>query len=247
MKKILIVEDDKGIQETVAEILSIAGYQVLTANNGKEGYENILENRPDLVLCDVNMKGLDGFELLSAINQRLSDGIVPPFIFLTAKVEAQDIRNGMRLGADDYILKPFDHMHLLEMIKIRLEKREKLLNAKSSSMPSFNKHFNKLAIPCDEGLILMPFEEVVKCQAERAYCKFHLVNGKTILVSKAMKEFEDLLLSNNFVKVHKSTIVNMAYVSKYLRGKGGQLIMTDGTLVPVAVRKKEELMGVLRN
>ena len=86
MEQLLIVEDDKNIRDTLKDILELSGYQVATANNGKEGYHAIIENRPDLVLCDVNMPELDGFELLGAINQRLKDEIIPPFLFLTAKV-----------------------------------------------------------------------------------------------------------------------------------------------------------------
>ncbi len=124
MEQLLIVEDEQGIRETLQDILELAGYQVLTAKNGKEGYESIITNDPDLVLCDVNMPELDGFELLGAINQRLSNEIVPPFIFLTAKVEKQDIRQGMGLGADDYILKPYEYSDVLRTVRLRLDKRK---------------------------------------------------------------------------------------------------------------------------
>ena len=106
--------------------------------------------------------------------------------------------------------------------------------------------FEKIALPCDEGLILVSFEEIIKCQADRAYCTFHLANGKSVLVSKPMKEFEKLLLSHGFIKVHKSTIVNINYAKKYLRGKGGQLVMSDSSIVYVSARRKEKLMNILR-
>ncbi len=248
MEYILIVEDDQNIRESLQEIFELAGYEVETAANGREGYDAIMENCPDLVICDVDMPELDGFELLGAINQRLKDKIVPPFLFLTAKVEAQDIRQGMSLGADDYILKPFDHIDILENVRMRLDKRKQLLEkGRVVAQGTDNSGFNKLALPSDEGLTLVPYKEIIKCQADRAYCTFHLKSGKTILVSKSMKEFEDLLTAHNFMKVHKSTIVNIEYVEKYLRGKGGQLIMTDGSMVHVSVRKKDELMKLLRN
>lgn len=247
MEKILIVEDDPNIRESLQEIFDLAGYKTLTSNNGREGYDAIIEEYPDLVICDVDMPELDGFELLGAINQRFTDKIVPPFLFLTAKVEPQDIRQGMSLGADDYILKPFDHLHLLEIVRMRLDKRKKLLENGGVSLQGGGRAgFNKLALPSDEGLTLVPYEDIIKCQADRAYCTFHLKSGKTILVSKSMKEFEDLLVTHDFLKVHKSTIVNTNYIERYLRGKGGQLIMTDGSLVHVSVRKKDDLMKVLR-
>lgn len=248
MEHILIVEDDKDIRESLQEIFEFSGYQTTTAENGKVGYDAIMENCPDLVICDVDMPKLDGFELLLAITQRLKDEVIPPFMFLTAKAELRDLRHGMNLGADDYIFKPFDHLDLLKSVRLRLDKRSKLeQNGNHDHLQISNVSFDKLALPCDEGLILVSFNEIIKCQADRAYCTFHLVNGQTILVSKSMKEFEQLLIDNNFLKVHKSTIVNINYAKKYLRGKGGQLIMSDTSIVHVAVRKKEELMKVLRH
>ncbi len=247
MEKLLVVEDEKAIRETLQEILEMSGYEVITARNGKEGYKQIMDEKPDLVLCDVSMPEMDGFELLSAINQVMANEIVPPFVFLTAKVELKDVRRGMTLGADDYVLKPFDHMHVLEVIRLRLDKRKKLLQSNEPAVAvNTMKNFDKLALPSEEGLELVPISDIVRCQADRAYCTFHLADGRRIVVSKSMKEFEDILIKNNFIKVHKSTIVNIQYANKYLRGKGGQLIMSDGSLVHVAVRKKDELMKALK-
>lgn len=247
MEYLLIIEDDVNIRESLEEIFELAGYTVASAKNGKEGYDMILEETPDLVICDVSMPELNGFELLAAINQRMKDDVIPPFLFLTAKVEPQDVRHGMNLGADDYILKPFDHTELLSNIRLRLDKRKKLVESGDKVLPKIDKFkFDKLAIPNEEGLVLVSYDQIVRCQADRAYCTFHLANGKSILVSKSMKEFEDLLLAQNFMKVHKSTIVNISYAEKYIRGKGGQLLMSDGAMVQVSIRKKDELMQLLR-
>ena len=246
MEKILIIEDDQGIRESLQEIFELAGYQATTSCNGREGYDSIIEEFPDLVVCDVDMPELDGFELLGAINQRFKDKIVPPFVFLTAKVEPEDIRKGMSLGADDYILKPFDYLDILDIVRMRLYKRKTLIGNGTLNKNTGNTVNNKLALPSDEGLVLVPFNEIIKCQADRSYCTFHLTSGKKILISKSMKEYEELLITHDFLKVHKSTIVNMNFVEKYIKGKGGQLIMTDGSMVMVSVRKKEELMQILR-
>lgn len=250
-EKILVVEDEKDIRESLVEIFNLAGYEVDSAKDGKEGYNAILEKTPDIVVCDVSMPELDGFELLGAINQRMNNEIIPPFLFLTAKVELKDIRHGMSLGADDYILKPFDHTQLLNIVRMRLDKRKKLLESQTESIESLINNsintFNKLALPNEEGLTLVPFDEIIKCEADRAYCNFYLKSGKSILVSKSMKEFEETLLAHNFLKVHKSVIVNINFAEKYLRGKGGQLLMIDGSLVPVSIRKKEDLMRILKS
>lgn len=245
MEQLLIVEDEQDIRETLQSILELAGYQVLTAKNGKEGYNSIIKNQPDLVLCDVNMPELDGFELLSAISQRLSDNIIPPFIFLTAKVEINDIRRGMGLGADDYILKPYEYTDVLTTIRLRLDKRNKLLG-KGITPKLPEKTFEKLAIPCEEGLELVAFDKIIRCQADRAYCTFYLSDNRKILVSKSMKEFENILVSKHFMKVHKSTIVNINFVEKFVRGKSGHLVLVDGSVVAVSLRKKAELLSLLK-
>ena len=251
MAKILVIEDELNIREVLKDILDLAGYEVETASNGRSGFEAFSNNRPDLVLCDVNMPDLNGFDLLSAINQRFSDEVIPPFLFLTANVEPEDIRAGLNLGADDYITKPFDHREILQIIKLRLDKRKKLMAESkdvSSAVNQVSKDFvfNKLALPSEEGLEIIPFENLIRVEADRAYCKFYLNDGRKIMVSKPMKEFEEKLIQNNFFKVHKSSIVNLEYAERYLNGKGGQLKMSDGSLIAVSVRKKKELMDFFK-
>ena len=115
-----------------------------------------------------------------------------------------------------------------------------LTTGRSNLKPSA-KEFNKLSIPSEEGFELIPFDQIVQCKAERAYCCFHLKDGKKLLVSKPMKEFEEILLEKGFFKVHKSTIVNISFAEKYVRGKGGYLVLSNGSNVVVSSRKKEEL------
>ena len=120
MEQILVVEDEQDIRETLQDILELEGYKVLTAKNGREGYNAVMNQNPDLVLCDVNMPELNGFELLEALNKQLSDETMLPFIFLTARIDKDDFNLGMSLGANDYILKPFDHKDILKAIRQHL-------------------------------------------------------------------------------------------------------------------------------
>jgi CRP-like cAMP-binding protein/CheY-like chemotaxis protein len=121
MKTILLIEDNDLIRENTAEILELAGYAVLTAENGKLGVEQALAHRPDLVICDIMMPVLDGYGVLNIFNQNPQLAGVP-FIFLTAKTERTDMRRGMELGADDYLTKPFDEAELLSAITGRLNR-----------------------------------------------------------------------------------------------------------------------------
>lgn len=127
-KTILIIEDNFDIREGTAEILSLAGnYEVLTAENGKEGVDIALNQRPDLILCDIMMPELDGYGVLYILAKNPVTADIP-FVFLTAKSERADLRKAMEMGADDYLTKPFDDLELLNAIETRLKKRERVVN-----------------------------------------------------------------------------------------------------------------------
>ena len=125
-RTILIIEDNLEIREGTAEILELTGsYNVLTAENGRIGVELALKHVPDLILCDIMMPELDGYGVLYMLSKQESTMHIP-FIFLTAKSERVDMRKAMEMGADDYLVKPFDDIELLNSIESRLRKRDSL-------------------------------------------------------------------------------------------------------------------------
>jgi DNA-binding response OmpR family regulator len=121
MKKILLIEDNPEINENTSEIIELAGYQVISAVNGKIGVDLAQKEKPDLIICDIMMPELDGYGVLHILSKKTETSNIP-FIFLTAKTEKTDIRKGMNLGADDYLTKPFDDTDLLNAIETRLRK-----------------------------------------------------------------------------------------------------------------------------
>ena len=123
MKKILLIEDNTEIRENTEEILTLANYEVLSAENGKIGVDLAQREKPDLIVCDIMMPELDGYGVLHILSKKQETANIP-FIFLTAKTEKTDIRKGMLLGADDYLTKPFDDTELLNTIETRLRKYE---------------------------------------------------------------------------------------------------------------------------
>ena len=127
MKKILLIEDNRDVRETTADILELSGYAVEAVDGGKVGVEAALASRPDLIICDIMMPGLDGYGVLHILGKRAETAGVP-FIFLTARSEKADVRKGMNLGADDYLTKPFEESELLDAVETRLRKSEQLRN-----------------------------------------------------------------------------------------------------------------------
>ncbi|QQL50254.1 response regulator [Mucilaginibacter ginkgonis] len=155
-KKILIIEDNDDIRENISEILELAGYNVYSAANGKQGVELAIKQVPDIILCDIMMPELDGYGVLYMLNKKPETAAIP-FIFLTAKAERADLRKGMEMGADDYLTKPFDDIELLNAVESRLKKKAIQINFYSKSLDSLESIIAK-----SDGLV-----QLKKITAER--------------------------------------------------------------------------------
>lgn len=137
MRKILLIEDNPDVRENACEILQLANYQVVAAADGKSGIKKIESEQPDLILCDIMMPELDGFGVRHLINKTPEFSTIP-FIFLTSKTDQGSWRKGMELGADDYILKPFNADDLLNAIETRLRKHDEQRKAFSHNVSDVN-------------------------------------------------------------------------------------------------------------
>ncbi len=137
MKKILLIEDNEDVRNNTAEILELSNYEVIVAEDGKEGVEKALAHQPDLIICDIMMPVLDGYGVLHAVHKNDSLKNIP-FIFLTAKTERADFRKGMELGADDYITKPFTGTELLNAVDSRIKKIDLLKQELLPGMDGLN-------------------------------------------------------------------------------------------------------------
>jgi two-component system sensor histidine kinase/response regulator len=124
-KRVLVIDDTEEIRMIIGESLNIYGFETLTAENGETGIKIAQENLPDLIICDINMPRIDGYETLKAIRQHEPTSTIP-FIFLSGATERPNVRKGMELGADDYLTKPFSHKELMAAVNTRLEKQAEL-------------------------------------------------------------------------------------------------------------------------
>ncbi len=134
MKKILVIEDEPEMRRNLVTLLRLEGFEPISAAHGREGVELALERHPDLILCDVMMPELDGYGVMRRLHDEPATMNVP-FLFLTARGEQADVRGGMNLGADDYLVKPVDRLDLLRAIRTRLARAEQL--ARRDFEPSF--------------------------------------------------------------------------------------------------------------
>lgn len=134
MKKILLIEDDVTVRENTAELLELSDYEVVTAPDGRKGLEKAKLELPDIIVCDIMMPELDGYDVLKNLSEDPKTSFIP-FIFLSAKTEHKDVRRGMDLGADDYLTKPFEETELLSAIESRLAKVRILKQNAAATQP----------------------------------------------------------------------------------------------------------------
>ncbi len=169
-KKIIVIEDNYEVRDNLCEILELAEYDVVSAENGKIGIEMIRRSAPDLILCDVMMPVLDGYGVLKILNRDPQVNHIP-FIFLTAKSEKPDQRKGMGLGATDYITKPFDDVELLEAIEIRLKKAADIKNSFDKAPQRLNEFFSDVKAQKDI-LLLTDDREIRRYKAKDVIYEF---------------------------------------------------------------------------
>jgi CheY-like chemotaxis protein len=137
MKRVLIIEDNADVRENTADMLELAGYEIATSSEGRSGLRKAQDFKPDLILCDIMMPGMDGYQVLDAILSNSKTAAIP-FIFLTAKTEKSDMRKGMNMGADDYLTKPFEEEELLDAVQTRLDKHDFLHRQFSRGVEGFS-------------------------------------------------------------------------------------------------------------
>ncbi len=199
MKTILVIEDNENIRENVQEILTLSDYNVILAHNGKEGIELAQKNKPDLIICDIMMPGVDGYGVLHVLHRDAETHNIP-FIFLTSKSERSDFRAAMEMGADDYITKPFSGNELLNAIESRLKKSEVLKRTLASSLEGI--HQLKVATGSAKSLEELTNEsnlneykkkQVIYKQGNHPHYLYFIVKGK-VKTYRTHEDGKDLVM-----------------------------------------------------
>ncbi|HEX2866585.1 MAG TPA: response regulator [Ignavibacteriales bacterium] len=226
MYKILIIEDQETVRNNIEYLLRRMGYETFSASNGIKGLELAREIVPDLIICDIMMPQMNGYEVLKNLNADRCLSLIP-FLFLTAKAEKSDFRLGMELGADDYLAKPFEAADLLAAVKTRLEKRENLLNAQNNARPAPPAEENsKPNTPADHKLTkddvvmlgsnsgILKISSIVCISAADSYSNVFTIDGKKLMARKLLKHWEAVLPDELFLRIHKSTIINTGFIER---------------------------------
>lgn len=218
MNKVIVIEDDPFLLENIAIILEAENFNVFTASDGKHAIKLIEEILPDVIVSDIMLPDIEGFDILKAVrsNTELQD---IPFLFLTARTDHKDLRYGMNLGADDYLTKPFNAKELVEAIHARLE----LIRLRRESSPSTaedNSRMKKLNtddtvfVKNSKGIANLAVKDIICINAVGEYTEVITSDGKKHTVRRLLKEWEDSLPADNFLRVHRSVVINVKYIVK---------------------------------
>lgn len=251
----VIVDDEQNSRETLKAFLQNYCPDVIIegeAGSAEDGGQLIQKANPDLVFLDVEMPLGTGFDLLDNLGEH--DFHV---VFTTAH-EKYAIR-AIRFCALDYLLKPINLSELKAAInKIQREKegeqqrlrevgdaakqRKKQLGIFVDNAQNANQQHNKMVLPTSDGFEVIEIKEIIRCEADQNYTHFYLTSKDKILVSRTLKEYEELLSEYNFIRIHQSHLINITHIQRYIKGRGGYVKMSDDSVIEVSRRKKDELM-----
>jgi two-component system LytT family response regulator len=245
MIKAVIIDDEINNQELISNLLKsyTENVQVVgLANSVESAYQAINEHHPDLIFLDIQMPDGTGFDLLKKF-----DKINFKIIFVTAHQEFAI--EAFKYSALDYLLKPLSPANLLAAVKKVEEtmgsdelnmKLKILLN--NIAEPVKNK--KKIVLKTMERIYSVDLDDIIRFESDGGYTKVYLTDGKRIMVSKTMKEYDDLLLDAGFLRVHHSHLINMNHLFCFEKAEG-HVVMKDDSIVPVSNRKKDQLLELL--
>jgi two-component system, LytTR family, response regulator len=240
----IIVDDEKHCREVIQHLLQKYCAEITVIASCASGNEALLcieKASPDILFLDIEMPGMNGFELIEKIPQ-------PGFEIIFTTAYNEYAIKAIKHSALDYLLKPVDKDELIEAVQRakshqftlaaqRVNNLVQLLNAKN------NKRF---AVPSSEGLIMVDADNIIYCESDSAYCKiFFNNNPKPLLISKTLKEVEDVLSPADFCRIHNSYLVNLKAVQRYIRGEGGEVVLNNGQHLPVSRTRKQDFLNLL--
>ncbi len=241
--KAIIVEDEEASRETLANYLTKYCPDVslvAQASSVKTGIEAINTHQPDVVFLDVEMPYGNGFDLLEELEE-----INFATVFVTAF--SNYAIKALNISASYYILKPVDIDELIAAVeKIKEEKKNNTQSFYSKilveNLQTANKQEHKIVLPLLDGFEVIRVKDVIRIKANDNFSNFHLTDGSRKTICRTLKHYEELLSDFEFLRVHKSHMVNLQYIKRYIKGKGGQLVMIDNSEVEVSQNKKKTLL-----
>jgi len=240
--KAIIIDDEPNAVDLLALRLAQIYPQievVAACTSSIKGVAAIREYHPDLVFLDIEMPQMNGFQVLEAV-----EDIPFSLVFVTAYDKFA--LKAFRYSAVDYLLKPIDTQELRQAID-KVEKQRKTSKEQVShlrqQLSNIPKGFpEKIALPYQNGVTFVHLQEVVYCESDDSYTKFYLSDGQMYLVTKPLKEIQEILEGREFLRIHRQYLINLNHIKKFVKGEGAYVIMANGQSIPVSRLHKERLI-----
>ncbi|MCD4746839.1 MAG: LytTR family DNA-binding domain-containing protein [Bacteroidales bacterium] len=243
MIRVIIIDDESKARNALSNLLKLHCKNVeiiAEADCVKTGIEQINKNNPDAIFLDVQMPDGSGFDLLEQL-QSINFKIIFASAYDKFAIQA------FKFSALDYLLKPVEPEQLIEAVnKLEDSSRYAEINKKLEVLLSNKNNFEKIALPTIDGISFVKINSITRCESDNNYTNIFTNDGKRIIVSKTLKEYDEMLTPFNFFRIHKSHLINLAYLQRYKKGEGGYVIMEDGSELEVSRRRKEEFLTALK-
>lgn len=243
---VLIVDDERKARETIKELIKRYCPEVSAvyeADSVQAAVKHINSEEPDLVLLDVDLTSGNGFDVIREVGDNKLN-----VIFVTGSEEFA--LKAFKISALDYILKPIDPAELSTAIaaaskKINAGRLSENIDMFSKNIEQISQGQKRMTLKTSDSIHVVNIADIVFCEADRNYTIFNLVSGEKIMVSKSLREYEELLPAGSFLRIHQSYLVNINQIKRYERADGGFLVTTNEKNIPVSTRKKEQLIQFL--
>ena len=252
MIKAILIDDDKNLREGMKGLLSRFAPTIKIigeADSVASGIEVMNRLEPQIVFLDIQLNDGTGFDILEKLaeqNKTINSNVV----FITA--HEQYAIKAFRFSALDFLLKPVDPEELQKVIV----KIETVLENKNDYshidllLENIRKNvdnFKRIALSTSDGIHLFDISDIIRCESTDNYTKFYIRNNKPVLISKTLKEYEELLKEHNFERIHQSHLINLNYLKSYIKKDGGYVVLKDESRLPISQRKRERLQEILKS
>ncbi|MEO8110428.1 MAG: LytTR family DNA-binding domain-containing protein [Ginsengibacter sp.] len=244
IKAILIDDEFNSLQNLEKKLQEFCPDVDIVAITQKpeDGILLIRQHHPDVVFLDIEMPRMSGFRLLEELGEYDFD------IIFTTAYNHYSI-DAIRISAFDYLVKPIGIEELQQAVerltKSKVSQTKEKIDILKRSLSDNRNQEDKIAISTSEGIEFVPIKNILHIESKSNYSKIYLPEDKTIMVSKILKDFEEMLLPYNFLRIHNSHLINLNYIKKYMRKNGGQVMLQDGTVIEISRRKKEEFLKMI--
>ena len=247
----LLIDDDKHLRKGLKSLLERHAPEMLLvgeAESVKTGIDAMEKYQPQVVFLDIHLTDGTGFDILEQV-AKTNGKLMSHIVFITA--HEHYALKAFKFSALDFLLKPVDPQDLKKSIVKIKEALEKNISFEHIDLLLENirkkvDNYKRIALSTTDGIHLFEINDIIRCESNDNYTQFFIKNHKPLLISKTLKEYEELLAEHGFERIHQSHLINISYLKSYIKTDGGYVIMGDNAKLPIAQRKKERLQELIK-